>query len=308
MLRAPATRRLRPGLAAAMLALAAFAWGTHTRNQVWRDEESLWRDVTLKSPRNGRGLMNYGLTLMAKGQSPEALGYFERALQYTPNYFILEINLGIACGELHRDAEAETHFQRAMTLAPNDAQPNFYYGRWLAGKGRMHEAVGQLQAAIVRNRDYLDPRYALMQIYWNSGMQAAARALAEDTLQMAPGDAVSLGYLHGQAASQAPADPVAEGEALTKRAPTADNYLNLSLAYERAGRPRDCIRAAEESLKLHPDYALAYNNIAAAHMDLGEWDAAIAAAGEAVRLQPDLQLARNNLAYAERRKKLAGGK
>ena len=305
-----ATRRMHARMpvpiACAVLILAACAWGTHTRNGVWRSDETLWRDVTIKSPQNGRGLMNYGLTLMSKGRTPEALNYFERALKYTPNYFILEINLGIAYGDLHRDADAEAHFFRAMQLAPGDAQPSFYYGRWLATRGRLREAVAQFQTAIVRNRDYLDPRYALMQAYWDSGMQPAAKEMAADTLQMAPGDVTALRFLNGRPAADALPDPVAAAEALVKLAPTADNYLNLSLAYERAGRFRDCIRAAGQALKLQPGYALAYNNIAAAHMDMGEWDAAIAAADEAVRLQPDLQLARNNLAYAKQRKLAEG--
>jgi tetratricopeptide (TPR) repeat protein len=292
-------------IACAVPILAACAWGTHARNEVWRSEETLWRDVTVKSPHNGRGLMNYGLTLMSKGQTPEALNYFTRALEYTPNYFILEINLGIAYGDLHRDADAEAHFFRARQLAPGDAQPNFYYGRWLATQGRLREAVAQFQAAIVHNRDYLDPRYALMQAYWDTGMQPAAKDLATDTLQMSPGDTTALRFLNGQAVAEALPNPTAIAEAAVKLAPTAGNYLNLSLAYDRAGRFRDCIRAAEQALKLRPGYALAYNNIAAAHMDMGEWDAAIAAAGEAVRLQPDFQLARNNLAAAEQQKKLA---
>jgi len=292
-------------IACAAPILAACAWGTYVRNGVWLSEETLWRDVTVKSPHNGRGLMNYGLTLMSKGQTPEALNYFERALRYTPNYFILEINLGIAYGDLHRDADAAAHFFRAMQLAPGDAQPNFYYGRWLATQGRLREAIGQFQAAIIRNRDYLDPRYALMQAYWDAGMQPAAKEIATDTLQMSPGDVTALRFLNGQAVAEAAPDPVAAAEAMVKLAPTADNYLNLSLAYDRAGRFRDCIRAAEQALKLQPGYALAYNNIAAAHMDMGEWDAAIAAADEAVRLQPDFQLARNNLAAARQQKKLA---
>jgi hypothetical protein len=55
------------------LVLLAFAAGTWERNKVWRTEESLWYDVTLKSPYNGRGLMNYGLTQMQKGQNARAL-------------------------------------------------------------------------------------------------------------------------------------------------------------------------------------------------------------------------------------------
>lgn len=52
--------------AAVVLALAAYAYGTRERNKVWRSDETLWFDVTRKSPKNGRGLMNYGLALMAR--------------------------------------------------------------------------------------------------------------------------------------------------------------------------------------------------------------------------------------------------
>lgn len=291
--------------AAAAAILAACAWGTHQRNIVWHDEASLWRDVTRKSPRNGRGLMNYGLTLMSSGDTAGALHYFQRALEFTPNYFVLEINLGIAYGALHQDAEAERHFQRAAELAPSSEQPPYYYGRWLMEHGRVGQAIAQFQRSMVDNRDYLEPRYALMQAYSEVGMQPIAKSIAADTLQMAPGDALAMRYYRGAEARQP--DPVAAAEAAVKQAATAENYFNLSLAYHAAKRFRDCIAAAEQALKLRPDYPEAYNNIAAAHEDLHEWDAAIAAAREAVRLKPDFQLAKNNLAYSEQQKK-AGGK
>src|SRR4029077_8093175 len=79
-----------------LLLLCVSAYATFQRNKVWRDEETLWRDVTLKSPRNGRGLMNFGLTLMAKGDYQGALGYFHRAQVFTPQYPFLFVNLGIA--------------------------------------------------------------------------------------------------------------------------------------------------------------------------------------------------------------------
>jgi tetratricopeptide (TPR) repeat protein len=173
-------------------------------------------------------------------------------------------------------------------------------------RGRIGEAIGQFQTSIVHNRDYLEPRYALMQVYTDIGMQPLAKSLAADTLQMAPGDALAMRYFRGQGAAQALPDPSAAAEAAVKQAPTAENYLNLSLAYHQAKRFRDCIHAAEEALRLRPDLAEAYNNIAAAHEDLGEWDAAIAAAQAAVRIKPDFQLAKNNLAYSESQKKLAG--
>ena len=181
---------------AALLILAVCAWGTHERNRVWRDEESLWHDVTIKSPRNGRGLMNYGLTLMAKAQNAEALELFSRALEFTPNYFILEINLAIVYGELASGRRSRTR----ISVAPCNSRPTmssrpFYYGRWLMTRGRVAEAIPQFQTSIIHNRDYLDPRYALMQAYMDIGMQPLAKSLAADTLQMAPGDAAGHALL-----------------------------------------------------------------------------------------------------------------
>ena len=91
--------------------------------------------------------------------------------------------------------------------------------------------------------------------------------------------------------------PVTGLEALVKAAPTAENYLNLSLAYAHARR-WDQIAAVQQAIRLKPDLAEAYNNLAAGYEDLRMWDQAIAAAQQAIRLRPDFQLARNNLAWA----------
>ena len=68
----------------ALLAVGGNAVGTYERNKVWRSEETLWRDVTEKSPANGRGLMNYGLTQMAQGKYAEAKQLFDRAAGLQP--------------------------------------------------------------------------------------------------------------------------------------------------------------------------------------------------------------------------------
>ena len=145
--------------------LAAETAGTWERNIVWHTEESLWYDVTLKSPKNGRGLMNYGLSQMEKGDFARALTYFNRALQFNPNYYVLEINLGIASGAVNRNAEAEGHFLRAIQLAPGNAEALFFYSSWLRQHDREREAIPLLNSAIAANPDYLDTRYLLMSIY-----------------------------------------------------------------------------------------------------------------------------------------------
>jgi protein O-mannosyl-transferase len=292
---------LRAVQVATTLILVGYALGTWKRNQVWSNEESLFYDVTIKSPQNGRGLMNYGLTKLEKGDTKSALDYFTRATQYTPNYPILEINLGIAYGVLNQIPEAESHFRRAEQLAPEDAQPHYFYGRWLAAQGRTREAIAELKSSIAKNPPWMDPRSLLMQIYFQQGDGPDLKLLAQDTLQIAPGDATAQRYLASSANMR---DPVSAAEYLAQTQPTADNYLNLSLIYHQAKRYQDSITAARKAIQLKPNYPEAYNNIAADYEDLHQWDPAIEAAKQALKLRPDFQLAKNNLAWSESQKKL----
>jgi tetratricopeptide (TPR) repeat protein len=279
----------RAWAAVCLAILGAYGAGAHVRNNVWRTDETLWFDVTQKSPRNGRGLMNYGLTQMEKGKYSRALEYFERALQYTPNYSYLHINLGIARGALNEHALAEAHFRTAAALAGSDAAPRFYYGRYLKERGQVKEAIEQLRAAVERNPLQTDARALLMRTYAEAGRWDEVRLLAADTISLIPNDREAKAWL-ARAATQPQATPEA--------------YLGLSLTSFQAGHYRDCIEAARQALRLRPDYAEAYNNIAAGHQALGEWDEAISAAAEAIRIRPDFQLARNNLAWSQRQKSL----
>jgi len=85
----------------------------------------LWADVVQKSPRNGRGLMNYGLTIMSKGGYASALSYFQRAETFTPNYWSLEVNLAIANGGLNQDAEARSPLLRAIQTRLHSGRAGF---------------------------------------------------------------------------------------------------------------------------------------------------------------------------------------
>lgn len=283
------------GCAAAVLALVGAAIGTRARNEVWRNEETLWRDVSIKSPGNGRGLMNYGLVFMGRGDYASAMRYFERALIYAPGYWALEDNLGIACGAQGREAEAEQHFRRAIALAPEDSNTHYYYGRWLESAARSAESAAQLETAVRLNPFAFDARDLLMQVYAGRKNWLALDRLAEETSQLAPGDATARRFLD-ERASRASELAAAEQAAREKRSPEA--WLDLSLRYYQAGRYEDSIGASRKALELKPDYAEAYNNIAAADNAMRRWEEGIQAAIQAMRIRPGFELARNNLMYA----------
>jgi protein O-mannosyl-transferase len=268
-------------LAAAVLAAAAV--GTHARNEVWRTEESLWRDVTVKSPNNGRGLINYGNLLMARGDFAGGLPYLERVLRFTPNDSVLEVRLATAYAGMGRDAEADRHYQQGVALSPEVWEPHFFYGRWLHDRGRMEEARNQLEAALKANRQSFASRYLLMQMDCEQRNWPALDALIADTLAINRGDEVARGYT----AEIARLEP--------GQAPAPDKLVSGAAGACGAGRYDECLSQARQALAVRPNYAEAYYVASGALVARGRNADAIHALRMAIRIQPDYAAAKETL-------------
>ncbi|MCG8554604.1 MAG: tetratricopeptide repeat protein [Proteobacteria bacterium] len=175
---------------AAMALLSVHATGTQARNRVWHSDASLWADVVAKSPRNGRALMNYGLTKMRTGKFEEALRLFERAQTFRPDYGILEINLAICKSALGRRSEIEAHFRRALELDSGYARGHFFYGRWLFQQGRAAEAETHLNRALALAPNDLAPVHLLMYVLAARGEHRRLQELVAQTRAHYPEDPV----------------------------------------------------------------------------------------------------------------------
>jgi tetratricopeptide (TPR) repeat protein len=269
------------------LLMGTYAYGAHVRNRVWLNEETLWADDVQKSPQNGRGLMNYGLALMGKGDYRNALDYFQRAILYTPNYSTLEINLGVVNGALNNGNAAEPHFLRAIALAPENDEPHLYYGRWLFQEARISEAVQQFEMAARINPSQITARELLIQAYSLSGNTPAALKLAQETRSIAPTSSIAALYLANRSALD------------------VDNWINISLKRYQHQDYAGSLAAAQEARKLNPQSFIAYNNIGAAYAGMGQWQQAVENEKQALAIRPDYQLAKNNLAFYQ--SQLSGG-
>jgi len=297
----PAQTFNRALVVAILIVLAAYAYGTYQRNKVWLTDETLWRDVTEKSPNNGRGLMNYGLALMEKADYAGAERYFNKALTLTPNYSFLLVNLGILKEATGHPVEAESFFGRAIVSNTGFPGPYFYYGRFLKRQGRSDETVQNLNKTLALVPAHLEARHLLMDVYFERREFTELATLAQSTLDLAPQDEKAKTYLRATQTGN-PLLQVALERVKTRRTP--ENLLDLSLRYYEAGQFTKCIDAALEALKLKPDYGPAYINICAAYNALKQWDRAIEAGEKAVRLNPNNQLAKNNLAWARQQNML----
>jgi tetratricopeptide (TPR) repeat protein len=238
-------------LCALVLFLGANGYATFQRNKVWKDEESLWHDVVLKSPLNGRGLMNYGNTLMAKGDFASALDYFHRAQVFTPFYPLLFINLAIAEDATKQSATAEQHFKEALRLAPASPESYIYYARYLLSHSRAQEARAFLRSALELSPTDLTARDLLAQADGQAVNQPATQT-PEYYLALSLRLYGEERYIESIAASR---------RALDLRPGYAEAWNNIGAAYNKLGRYEEATAACEQALRYEPDFELARNNL-----------------------------------------------
>ncbi|MBS1533415.1 MAG: tetratricopeptide repeat protein [Bacteroidetes bacterium] len=282
-----------------LLLFIACGYGTWKRNEVWHSEESLWQNVTLKSPKNGRGLMNYGNILEGEGRYAEAQLYFDRALQLTPDYSYLYVNIAVLKQKMGYYSDADKYFIQGIRLGPNYPILFELYGEFLYDTKRYREAEWVLEKSLGMSEADMNTRRYLMKTFEALGEWANLKLLAEDTLKLVPGDAETLGFLEDAMKQKNKADVQLERAQLS---PTPENYLQLSLDYYFDGRYGLSIDAANKALALRPNYAEAYNNIGSACIALQQFDKATKALKKALSLKPDYELAKNNLSQAENHK------
>lgn len=258
-------------LASYALIIASYAYGAHQRNKVWSSDKTLWHDVTIKSPKNSRGLMNYGLALMREGNYKEAEVYFKKTLKMSPYWSYIHINMGILEAAMGKDKQAVIYFNNALKYGASDPEPYYYYARYLFQHRDYDGALVLIKKGLAISPEHV----GLKKFYKEVNKYAAINAQSN----------------------------VAYWQKIVKNNPSHDNYINLSLAYYKQGDFNKCIEACNQALKQKPNSSIAYNNIGSAYNKLKEWDKAIIALKKAIQIDSSNNYAKNNLKIALSKRK-----
>ncbi|HWE50237.1 MAG TPA: tetratricopeptide repeat protein [Bryobacteraceae bacterium] len=287
--------------AVGVILLATLGWETYQRNDVWQSDETLWSDVIARHPNDGKALMHYGLLYMDAGAADVLGARYEigfdsltRAAALLPHDPELETELGIACEQMGRDADAEMHLKRAISFNADYAPAYAAYSDWLLNHLRNDEAFAAATKAAQLDSVDVVGRRTLADIYVQRGDWANAVKTANDALRIDPDDAGAQRSLHvadsGIAANE-------NTRKLAETDPTVDHFLALSVLYYQERKYEQCIQAGQQALNLDPNLAEAYVNIAAAWHAMGKEDETIAALKAALKIRPDLEVAKHNLEY-----------
>ena len=289
-----------------LLLLGAFAWGTHSRNEVWRTEETLWRDDIQKSPLNARG--HYGLAVALAtdpGKFEEAMSEYRAALRIKPDYVGARTNLGVILAHLPgRLPDAITEYEAGLRLTANSPELHNNLGAALLNvPGRLSEAIWHDEAALRIKPDFTEARFNLAEAHRKLGLSLsdAAESLPEaighykTALRLNPNSA----ELHTDIANvwlRIPdhlADAISEYQTAVEIIPnSAEAHTNLGNALSRvAGRAPDAISQYETALRIKPELMEAHYNLGLLlyHMP-GRTAEAMAQFEAALRIKPDPRL------------------
>lgn len=143
-------RLLRGGLAA-LLAAAALA-GCQTTSTISEGpipDSSTNVTGEASEPRNrARIHTELGAAYYERGNMAVALEHLRTAISSDPNYALAYSMLGLVYADLKENNRAQSSFERALSLAPNDPNINHNFGGFLCRTGREDESIKYFLQAV----------------------------------------------------------------------------------------------------------------------------------------------------------------
>jgi tetratricopeptide (TPR) repeat protein len=243
-----------PAAVLAVVVTAATA-ATARRNEVYRTEIGLWRDVTEKLPGSDRATYSLGVAYRRVGNLAEAMKYFENAVRLRPGHHQAYNNLGLTYQATGRLRECLEALGKAVALHPDKTMYRMNLGAALTLAGRYEEAIGQLSVAAKRHPEDPSVLSNLGNALWMAGRTAEATDLFRKVVRLSPElpeGRNNLGYAlieQGRASEAVP-----HLETAARLGPeVADFRYNLGRALLATG---DTARAAEQfsiALELNPE-------------------------------------------------------
>ena len=286
--------------AGAFTVIAVLMVCSSIQTSYWRDSESLWTHTLACTSGNYVGLNNLGHVFAKRGQTAEAMKYYQMSLEIKPGYMDAHNNFGVVLAEQGRFAEAMEHYQRALEIKPDFAGVHYNLGNLLTKEGRIAEANECYQRAIEIKPDFAEAHYNLGGALARQGRNLEAINQYQQVIEINPdfaGVHNNLGVALVALGSNAEAISHFQ-KALKNKSDNAEAHYNLGVALDRQGKPGEAIDHYQKALAIKPDYAEAHNNLGMVLARQGQSAEAIRHFQQALEIKPDYAEAHNNLGNA----------
>lgn len=168
------------------LLLLLYAGRTWTRNQDWRNNETLFAATVELYPNNVKALQGLGTALAARGAWNEAVSTYRRALAVYPKADEVYYHLGLVLWPLNRHSEALQAFQQTIALRPDYAEAHLNAGATYHKLGRLDKALASYLKAVELKPSYWPSWQNLADTYRELGHNTEAASAYLHLLELVP--------------------------------------------------------------------------------------------------------------------------
>jgi len=154
----------------------------------WRDDETVFSHALAITENNGPAHNNLGVALAKKGRRAEARTHFQEAIRIAPLWADPHNNFGNLLLYEGKLQDAFREFSVAVQIKPNLPAAHYNLGRVLAQLGQREEATGQLNEAARLDPNYPWPHFEMAKILLEQGRDAEAIDQCHEALRIAPRD------------------------------------------------------------------------------------------------------------------------
>lgn len=177
-------RKILFGLLIAVI--AALSIVSYQRNQVWKNELTLWNDVVLKSPHKARPYSSLGAIYAQEGRLTQALVYDNKAIEIDPNIAGAYYNRGRIFARQSDFSRAMSDLNKAIAIDPDYAQAYVNRGNIYDKQGYLSQALSDYNKAVAINPGFIDAYYKSGNIYGKQRNFAQALIEYNKVIEMDP--------------------------------------------------------------------------------------------------------------------------
>jgi len=160
---------------------------TVLRNQVWKDEFTLWQDALKKSPAKARVWATLGKAYLDKKDYVRARQMSEKAVELDPMLLGAQNNLAICCLDYFREEQkAKEIFEHIVNKRPDSASAMLNLGVIHLRRRELDQAVERLEKAMALDRENEKIYFNLAGAYFNGGQYEKSLDLINKGLRYWP--------------------------------------------------------------------------------------------------------------------------
>ena len=280
-----------------MVVFVFLTWTTWEQISFWKNSETLFRHALQVTKNNDLAHLQFGYTLLHKGDVDGAIKYYREALRINPANPKAYIDLGDAHRERKDIKTAIGYYLKGLEIDPNNADAHTTLAELLAGVGNTDEAIKHFNEALKIDHGSIEANNNLGNLMSRKGNYDEAIKHYTEALSIDPHQADVYNNLGPTFIYKSNIKKAIEyyNDALREKPDytEAAKHLNNAMIYKK--RLEELLMRTQKSMKVNPYDPIVITRLGDIYRQLGEYDEAVAQYNEAISIQPKFIQAMNGL-------------